>query len=338
LLYSLGFNELGSWTTVLARHRLDVMRIMAIDATWMEYHISPTSIAMGFARQLLPFLEVPAWAALPAQQLHYLRASSDLPEALCWMPNLAVLSLQADTFPKTVIKVASKLRVLILSCPSLHVLPASVGRLQALEELHLSDCGNLYRLPANLWQLPALQILHLDRSSICTLPRDLGQLSQLRGLSLATCTALAALPHSLGDLTRLEYLDLFQCHGLKALPQSFGQLSALRDLRLSCCSRLTALPDSLGQLPALRQLSLSGCSRLRALPDNLAGLVSLQHLDLSGCASLTTLPDSLRELAALWEVDLTGCVSLQGLRIELWIMYNRSPHFDTDWFSKLRGS
>jgi Leucine-rich repeat (LRR) protein len=51
------------------------------------------------------------------------------------------------------------------------------------------------------------------------LPRQLGNLSNLRMLDLRTCKRLETLPPSLGQLTKLEVLDISDCVDL-VIPKS----------------------------------------------------------------------------------------------------------------------
>jgi Leucine-rich repeat (LRR) protein len=45
-------------------------------------------------------------------------------------------------------------------CSSLQELPTSIGQLNALQNLDLSECSNLQELPTSIGQLNALQILY----------------------------------------------------------------------------------------------------------------------------------------------------------------------------------
>ncbi len=67
--------------------------------------------------------------------------------------------------------------------------------------------------------------LDLSELELTALPKELGQLSNLSGLSLSQ-NQLTALPKELGQLSNLSGLDLSQ-NQLTALPKELGQLSNL---------------------------------------------------------------------------------------------------------------
>jgi GTPase SAR1 family protein len=118
--------------------------------------------------------------------------------------------------------------------------------------------------------------LYLIESGLSTLPPEIGQLSELKRLSLHG-NYLTELPPEIGRLTRLEalYLDNNQ---IKALPPEIGRLRALRELDLRS-NRLTALPSAIKHLRELRELDLCA-NELTALPEEIAQLGALEKLNL----------------------------------------------------------
>jgi hypothetical protein len=46
-------------------------------------------------------------------------------------------------------------------CLNLKELPSSIGQLNALQMLHLTECSNLKELPSSIGQLNALQMIDL---------------------------------------------------------------------------------------------------------------------------------------------------------------------------------
>ena len=164
-------------------------------------------------------------------------------------------------------------------------LPESIGTLDGLEILNLSDCSQLSELPDAISGLKALTQLNLEG-----------------------CSSLAALPTAIGELGALRLLYLRGCSSLVALPDAIGELKALTHLSLKGCSSLAALPVAIGELKALTKLYLGGCASLAALPATIGELGALTELDLTGCSSLTTLPDAIRAMPGL-----TICDSNSGL-------------------------
>jgi len=132
----------------------------------------------------------------------------------------------------------------LYGCTDMKELPASVGRLQALEVLNLYQCSGLTSLPGELGGLQALKELHLNEcTGLTSLPAELGRLQALEELNLNYCSGLTSLPEELGGLKALKTLNLRVCAGLKSLPAELGRLQELKELNLFSCSGLTSLPD-----------------------------------------------------------------------------------------------
>jgi len=141
------------------------------------------------------------------------------------------------------------------------------------KELDLS-AAELTTLPKSLGQLTNLQILDLSENQLKSFPKVLGQLTNLQELFL-TDNELTSLPKWLGKLSKLEWLNL-DYNQLTSLPDSLDQLTNLKFLDLAH-SQLTSLPETLGQLTDLLRLDLGG-NNLTSLPDSLRKLTSLEEL------------------------------------------------------------
>ena len=179
-------------------------------------------------------------------------------------------------------------------------LPESIGTLDGLQILNLSECPQLLELPHTIGGLKALTQLNLEGcSSLAALPDAIGELGALRLLYLRGCLSLVALPDAIGELKALTHLSLKGCSSLAALPAAIGELKALTKLYLGGCASLAALPATIGELGALTELYLGGCASLTALPDAIGELSALTALGLEGCSSLTTLPDTIRAMPGL---------------------------------------
>ena len=199
-------------------------------------------------------------------------------------------------------------------CSQLSELPDAISGLKALTELNLHGCSSLVELPATIGELGALtELILLSCSSLTALPATIGELRALTTLNLSECSSLAALPTTVGELKALILLDLTACTSLAALPVAIGGLGALTELNLQSCSSLAALPDAISELGALTDLSLEGCSSLAALPATIGELRALTELDLSECSSLVALPTAIGGLKALTELYLTDCLNLVAL-------------------------
>jgi hypothetical protein len=201
---------------------------------------------------------------------------------------------------------------------NLFSLPASLGTLEGLQFLNMSECPQLLELPHTIGGLKALTMLKLPGcTSLAALPAAIGELKALTTLYLMGCSSLTELPAAIGELGALTELWLTGCTSLTALPDSIGKLGALTRLNLAGCSSLVALPDAIGELGALTHLALGGCLSLEALPATIGALGALTELDLGECASLAALPATIGELGALTELNLHGCSSLTALPVAI---------------------
>ncbi|KAG6642008.1 disease resistance protein RUN1-like [Carya illinoinensis] len=125
-------------------------------------------------------------------------------------------------------------------CCNLVEVHRSVGILNKLSVLGVSDCSKLRRLP-NL-KLPRLQILQLDG-----------------------CTSLEKFPNIVGEIPRLDVI-WFSNNPIQELPLSVEYLIGLVRISITSCKNLRDLPRSISKLPRLRYLDLRGCRNLGRFP------------------------------------------------------------------------
>lgn len=144
--------------------------------------------------------------------------------------------------------------VLDLSNLGLTVLPASIGQLGSLKELHL-DCNQLTVLPDAIGNLGDLEYLDLDNNLLTSIPASIGQLGSLEKLYLER-NQLTSIPDSVGGLANLAHLSL-ERNQLTSIPDSIGGLAKLLRLDLDD-NQLTEIPGSIGQLDSLEELHLEG--------------------------------------------------------------------------------
>ena len=204
---------------------------------------------------------------------------------------------------------------------TLKELPASVGRLKALQTVNLYYCTNLTSLPAELGQCMALTELALCECSVLTSLPDLSGLEKLEVTDLpemlnpweeqgrkafalpitysedawlltdaewAQCASPILVQVMADEEGRVVEMDLSHCEDMEELPASVGRLKALTKLNLQGCSGLTSLPAELNQLVALTELALNECYGLTSLPD----LSGLEKLEIKGVAH--QLPQALK--------------------------------------------
>jgi internalin A len=160
-------------------------------------------------------------------------------------------------------------------------------------ELDLSHWG-LTSIPRELGQLTNLRKLYLRNNRLMMLPDTLGGLVNLRELSLSR-NQLRSIPDMIGDLTSLRHLYLHH-NQLSVLPDAIGQLTKLRRLDLAY-NELTALPTRFRQLTDLETLSLVN-NQLKMVPPELMRLTKLLRLYL-GYNQLVSIPPELAQLTNL---------------------------------------
>ncbi|GFP95110.1 receptor-like protein 12 [Phtheirospermum japonicum] len=152
-------------------------------------------------------------------------------------------------------------------------------------------------------ELYNLQTLLLRYCKLQEIPREIGNLINLRHLNLSKNASLKELPREIGNLINLRHLDLSWNESLE-LPREIGNLINLRHLDLSFNGSLKELPREIGNLINLRYLNLSDNESLKELPREIGNLINLRHLNLSWNPSLKELPREIGNLINLRHLDL----------------------------------
>ena len=131
------------------------------------------------------------------------------------------------------------------------------------------------------------------------LPRELGQLSDLRTLDLWNNSFSGPIPPELGDLHRLEQLHLAGNRISGEIPRELGRLSELRTLDLWNNSLSGRIPPELGDLHRLEKLHLAGNRISGEIPRELGQLSELRLLILSNNFLSGPIPPELGDLRRL---------------------------------------
>ncbi|KAK3438011.1 hypothetical protein EUGRSUZ_C02655 [Eucalyptus grandis] len=223
------------------------------------------------------------------------------------------------------------LEILILeSCPRLVKLDSSIGHLKRLVSLNLKFCSQLnsylkqlqiliafncfplVRLPGSISYLTALSILSLDGAKITELPSSLGEMLNLKRLSLRDCSYMQELPDSIGRMgSSLEELDI-SATSISKLPNSIRYLQNLRVLRMDS-SFVRAFPGEIGNLTMLEELHASLCRSLKgAIPSDIKRLHHLRSLTL-GHSGISSLPSEICRVSSLHTLDLLQCNEIEVL-------------------------
>ncbi|CAI5486372.1 unnamed protein product [Closterium sp. Naga37s-1] len=253
---------------------------------------------------------------LVSLDVNFGRGISEVPAAISCLQQLMKLSMSFDEDVTTLpAEIGSLVRLKRLQIRSTSlVLPDSFCGLSSLEHVSLRGC-DFSHLPSDLGQLQNLKSLTLKTlmqlvelpASICLL----SALTTLRDLAIRDSGRLKHLPQSLSASRTLERLSLHNCQALSSLPDAMGHIPTLQRLDLIFLDALTALPDSLGRASRLRELKVVSCSRLVGLPRLASAMCSLARLTLDGCAAWV-LPEDFGQLSNLVQLKLS-CERLTAL-------------------------
>jgi Leucine-rich repeat (LRR) protein len=197
----------------------------------------------------------------------------------------------------------------------LTVLPNEIGFLSALQILHIFFCNDLERLPSTIGELEQLKKLTLRYNPFLqSIPKEIGMLNNLRRLQIASCNLLTILPDKIGQLSQLQSLTLTDCRGLERLLSTMGELQHLAKLQIDKCCCLRSLPPLILDLTELQSLELTdmpekqivqffvpGCNNLHKL---------LESVDLDGCNL-----GKGNSMSKVWSF-LLHCPKLESVRLQ----------------------
>ncbi len=158
-------------------------------------------------------------------------------------------------------------------------LPASIGQLQALQELYLFDNNLTGSIPSEIGQLLNLTELQLDGNLQLsgTLPNELGLLSNLDLLSIANTQIAGSIPEELAAISGLRFLYLNNNALTGEIPTALGDLTDLLKLRLQNNGLSGPIPASFGTLSNLLELSLQNNNLEGCYPDALLNLCGIEY-------------------------------------------------------------
>ncbi|XP_039164022.1 protein SUPPRESSOR OF npr1-1, CONSTITUTIVE 1-like [Eucalyptus grandis] len=298
--------------------------------------------------------------------------------------NLLILDLTCSSIDEhwdgwTQLKVATRLRVLQMSaclklsmvpdlsaflfletlilkeCRKLVTLPNSIGMLNYLVELDVSDTC-ISELPDTIVDLRSLKVLKMNRSRMQKLPEAIVNLDKLEEIYGEGCVQLEMIP---GDIVRLQFLKILKLTGTHVkyvpnLPQSLvspclsstvlekdpdiSNLVSLRNLELCFPLTFRDLPSMVPDPPSLegaRVISSPYCklelSIITSISSYLGCFHCLKELELKNCSNLRCigqLPSTLGRLTVgscdlLEVVDLSNLSKFKNLKdLEVWRCWN----------------
>jgi hypothetical protein len=132
-----------------------------------------------------------------------------------------------------------------------------------------------------------------------TIPSELSNLANLKGLYLYVNQLTGPIPPEVGDLASLQHLNLSNNQLTGAIPSELGNLANLQSLYLYVNQITGTIPSVLGDLASLQYLSLSLNELAGAIPPEVGNLSNLKYLNLSHNQLTDVLPPELGHLAQL---------------------------------------
>ena len=179
------------------------------------------------------------------------------------------------------------LTLLDISHNVLSELPASLGQLTSLRQLHMGS-NKLSVLPACVCALTALHTLVASHNAIIAVPSSIGALASLAHLDLSH-NAISYIPHAIQNCVRIETLDL-SSNRLCELPSGLGRLRRTRMLLRN--NPLTFFPETMLHVTLLD---------VETLDPDAAPPVNLQVMLHAGNAPAAVLEPGCRPVASLQE-------------------------------------
>ena len=149
-----------------------------------------------------------------------------------------------------------------------------------------------------------------------SIPGALGNLAELKTLSLGSNSLAGSIPVELGNLPKLEQFSVEKSSLNGEIPSVLGNLSALKYLWLQENSLSGSIPDSLASRTSLIQLHLNDNSLSGTIPAKLGDLTSLIQLDLQNNKLTGVIPAQLGNMTALLYLhlnsnELSGTIPVQ---------------------------
>jgi Leucine-rich repeat (LRR) protein len=183
--------------------------------------------------------------------------------------------------------------------PEFKKLTADIGKLSKLRKLWLGSTS-LTSIPKEIGSLTELEELNIQFANIKAIPPEISHCAMLRTLQFSSCH-VETIPDEIGSLVWLDYLDL-NYNALTTIPDAITNLTGLSTLNLRCNS-ISKIPDKIGKLSLLTALDLS-YNKLSTVPKSIGNLNRLPYLILDHNA-ITEIPQSLYSLGNIHGISLS---------------------------------
>ena len=186
-------------------------------------------------------------------------------------------------------------------------IPADLGNLINLQELHLGSIQWTGTIPSELGNLVNLRELSLGGHQLTgRIPVELGNLVNLRALNLGDNQLTGGIPAELGSLANLRelYLNGNQLTGV--IPAELGNLANLEGLHLGVNQLTGGIPAELGNLANLNGMYLNNNQLTGKIPSDLGNLSNLASMYLHENRLTGAIPADLGKLTGVWEMNLSN--------------------------------
>ncbi|TGN14072.1 leucine-rich repeat domain-containing protein [Leptospira ilyithenensis] len=147
-------------------------------------------------------------------------------------------------------------KIINLSQKEIGSLPASIAKLEAVEELTL-QYDSITAIPTELGSLTNIRILNLSGNSFSELPESSVNLQKLETLLLGR-TDIAKIPGFLSQLKNLKTLalDETKISLTEEDIEILSQIPNLEILDITLCKKITKLPKNISKLSHLKELQM----------------------------------------------------------------------------------
>nr|WAU86964.1 birch protein [Betula platyphylla] len=290
------------------------------------------SLSMGFNNFTGPIpFEIFNISTIQIIAMHFNNLSGHLPSNIgIFLPNLQGLYLERNKLSGTIpsfISNASQLTTLDLGKNSLlGLIPKTLGNLKHLRWLSLEE-NNLtiesstpeFNFFSSLSNLAYLRTLDLSGNQLNDiLPSSIGNLStSLQKLYLDNCNIKSSIPRDIGNLSNLIALSLLFNELVGPIPITVGRLQMLQGLFLQGNRLEGHIPSDLCHLKSLFKLDLSSNKLSGDIPICMDNLTSLGYLYLDVNKLSSTIPLNLWSVTNLLEVNLSSNSLSGSLPLEI---------------------
>ncbi|XP_025820401.1 probable LRR receptor-like serine/threonine-protein kinase At1g56140 isoform X1 [Panicum hallii] len=186
-------------------------------------------------------------------------------------------------------------------------IPAELQNLTYLNNLNLMQNYLTGPVPSFIGKFP-MQYLSLAINPLSgTLPKELGNLTNLISLGISLNNFTGELPSELGNLTKLEQI-YFDSSGFSGpFPSTFSKLKNLKILWASDNDFTGKIPDFIGSLTKLEVLRFQGNSFEGPIPESLSNLTKLTDLRIGDIVNGSSSLSFISNLTSLNVLILRNC-------------------------------